>query len=100
MSLAIDALAILFFAPLAALGALGLVDPELAFRLENIFQLRSVELSPFGRFVQRAGGIVAVLVCVVVTASLAGIVATLVVVATALAVPTYYYRRYGQVTIG
>lgn len=41
------------------LSGLSLVDPELAFRYENVFQLRDVELSSFGVFLQVGGGILA-----------------------------------------
>jgi len=54
------------FAPLllivGALSGLSLVDPELAFRYENIFQLRDVELSGFGVALQVLGGILALLI--------------------------------------
>ncbi|QSG03583.1 hypothetical protein [Natranaeroarchaeum sulfidigenes] len=45
-----------------ALGGLSIVNPELAFRYENIFQLRDVELSGFGVALQVLGGVLALLV--------------------------------------
>lgn len=40
-----------------ALSGLSIVNPELAFRYGNIFQLRDVELSGFGVAVQVIGGL-------------------------------------------
>ncbi|MCL9814664.1 hypothetical protein [Natranaeroarchaeum aerophilus] len=45
-----------------ALSGLSLVDPELAFRYENIFQLRDVELSGFGVTLQVLGGALGLLI--------------------------------------
>lgn len=45
-----------------ALSGLSIVDPELAFRYENIFQLRDVELSSFGIVLQVGGGLLALVI--------------------------------------
>lgn len=45
-----------------ALSGLSIVDPELAFRYENIFQLRDVELSGLGVALQVGGGLLALLI--------------------------------------
>lgn len=95
---ALTALTIVILSPLAAYGALGVVHPELAFRLENIFQLRQVELSTFGLFVHQFGGFVAVLVCLLLAVAYGGLVAAVVVSIAALAVPAYHYRHYGRWT--
>ncbi len=54
------------FAPVllivGALSGLSIVDPELAFRYENIFQLRDVELSGLGVALQVGGGLLALLI--------------------------------------
>ena len=47
---------------IGALSGLSLVNPELAFRYENIFQLRDVELSSFGVVLQVGGGILVLLI--------------------------------------
>lgn len=44
------------------LSGLSLVNPELAFRYENIFQLRDVELSGFGVALQVLGGALGLLI--------------------------------------
>lgn len=97
MSVLAIAIATVIFALLAAFGSLSIVDPELAFRLENIFQLRSVELSTFGVLVHQLGGLVAVLASLVLSLSLGGPLEAAVVLLAALAVPAYYRRTYGRV---
>lgn len=99
MSLVIDPIAVVVFAPIAALGALGYVDQELAFRIEHLFQVRSVELSAFGVFLQRTGGIVSAIVCVVIAAVLASPYAAVAVALAAAAVPIRQYRRHGRPTV-
>ncbi|SDR13938.1 hypothetical protein [Natronobacterium texcoconense] len=46
---------------IGGLCGLSLVDPELAFRYENIFQLREAELTAFGVVLQVGGGLLALL---------------------------------------
>lgn len=97
MSVLAIATATAILAALAAFGSLSIVDPELAFRLENIFQLRSVELSTFGVLVQQLGGLVAVLASLILSLGLGGPLEAAVVLVAALAVPAYYRRTYGRI---
>lgn len=99
MSLHPTLIASVVFAPIAAYGALGIADPELAFRLENVFQLREVELSTFGILVHKAGGFVAVIACVILALGFGGVVAAVVVLLSAAAVPLHYRRRFGRFTV-
>ncbi len=50
------------WALVGALCGLSIVDPELAFRYENVFQLRDVELSSFGVALQVGGGLLALVI--------------------------------------
>lgn len=51
-----------FLLIVGALSGLSSVDPELAFRYENVFQLRDVELSVFGVALQVLGGALALVI--------------------------------------
>lgn len=50
----------------AAWGSLSFIYPQLAFRIENIFQLRSVELSVFGVLVHKVGGLILIAAMLVI----------------------------------
>ncbi len=60
--MAVSVYAFVFGVLLTMWGILSLVDPERAFRLENIFQLRDVELSEFGIAMQHIGGALLIIV--------------------------------------
>ncbi len=49
-------------AGLAVIGAVGIFDPELGFRLENPFQTREVELTQHGVDMQVIGGVACILI--------------------------------------
>lgn len=56
-SIALQTFLGLIFLIMGLYGSISFSYPQLAFRLENIFELRSVELSGFGMFVQKSGGL-------------------------------------------
>jgi len=46
-----------FAVGMGLLGMVGVVDPELSFRLQNLFQVNRVELTGFGRAMHYYGGL-------------------------------------------
>ncbi|WP_254864052.1 hypothetical protein [Halovivax gelatinilyticus] len=57
MSVLLTAIAFVLGVFLLMWGILSIVDPERAFRYENIFQIRDVELSGFGVAIQQISGV-------------------------------------------
>lgn len=53
-------------------SALNVVGPKRAFRYENMFQLRSVELSEFGTLMQVIGGVLGIVVGLFVAGGIVG----------------------------
>lgn len=57
MTIAISLFAFVISVLVVAYGILSVVDPEMAFRIENFLQLRDVELSDFGIMMHVVGGV-------------------------------------------
>lgn len=84
---------------MAAFGALGVVYPELAFRIENIFQLRSVELSGLGIALHKIGGIFAVVVSVAFALRFGSIILLTAAVVGAAMPPLYFFWTRGMIIV-
>lgn len=84
-------IALLFFF-LGLYGSLSFCFPQLAFRLENIFQLRSVELSGFGLFIHKAGGIVLIGAALLMPLHY-DVLETIPVSMIGIAIPPLYFKR-------
>lgn len=97
-------LAVLVFFGIAILLAsawatLGVIYPQLSFRIENIFQLREVELSTFGLLLHKGGGLLALGLLVYFPISY-DLPELLVAVPLGMAVPIVYcYRTYGVIMV-
>lgn len=77
-------------------GSLSVVFPQLAFRIENILQLRSVELSVFGVVLHKLGGLFLIILAVAFPYRYQlGLMLGLPALLGALLPPLYFYRTRG-----
>lgn len=81
---------------MAAFASLGVVYPQLAFRISNIFQLRSVELSTFGLIIHKAGGIFAIIFVFVMSLNFASLTLVVATILGAALPPLYFYINDGR----
>lgn len=80
---------------MALYGSLGFTYPQLAFRLENIFQLRSVELSGFGLIAHKIGGLILIGITIVIPFGTGYPLLVLPAIVGAVVPPLYFQRTRG-----
>lgn len=85
----------LFAVGMGLFGLVGVVDPELAFRLQNLFQVDRVELTQFGRAMHYYGGLVAIVLGLLLTVLLP-LAFTVLYVAIVGGSIVYLYRDMGR----
>ena len=79
--------------PIMMYGILCIVDPERAFRLRNLFQIRTIELSDWGVFSQLLMGTMFILIATIFAQVAIGPTAVVLVIAIAV-LP--FVRWYGR----
>lgn len=78
---------------LSAYGFLSIFDPERAFRIANLFQVREVELTQYGEDSAVVGGVLCIVVGWLAVGGLASIEYAMAAVALAFAPFAYVYRE-------
>lgn len=78
------------FGIFGAFFGLSIVDPERAFRYENLFQIRTVELSEFGKLLQVGGGVLCVLAGPFIAASIVGRIGAIFFIGGVVAIIGHY----------
>ncbi|ADD04889.1 uncharacterized protein Nmag_1310 [Natrialba magadii ATCC 43099] len=95
MSATISVLNVVFgviFGLIGAFAGLSIVDPERAFRYENIFQIRTVELTEFGKLLQVGGGVIGALIVPFFAASAVGVIGGAFSILGTASVMIHYWR--------
>ncbi|MCL9817124.1 hypothetical protein [Natronocalculus amylovorans] len=87
-----DILLLLILGLAGAFSGLSIVDPARAFRYENFLQIRSIELTEFGRALQQGGGILGLLIGPAIGYTMIGPIGVVAVLASGLLAIAAYVR--------